>query len=211
MTADPNDFDVSDTPTVKEAKKMTNAAEVPRAIWIPTDPTNYGPRPQPFNANGYDFLVTHGTSGREDPRNTAAMFQQPHHGASSHFIIGEPTPGEIIIVQCVPLRFAAYHAHAANARSIGIEHCIRQPGVLGQNDPGLPPSPALYAASAWLQAYLLHAAGLQPDRRTTIRGHAECDPATTHTGCPTLDGWIWDDFWPMLSNEFDAQLPPAVA
>jgi N-acetyl-anhydromuramyl-L-alanine amidase AmpD len=178
--------------------------EVPGAIVMLADPTNYRQRPEPMQTNGYVRLVSHGTSGREDPRNTATMFQQPNHGASSHFVIGEPSPGQIIIVQCVPLRFAAFHAHEANADSVGIEHCIRAPGTLGSNDPGLAPSTALYQASAQLQAYLLKAAGLEPDRSSTVRGHAEVDTHTTHTVCPVGDGWDWSVFMPMLLDAFAA-------
>src|SRR5690349_12694747 len=117
--------------------------EVPAASrMILADRSNYGSRPSTFR--GYDLVVIHCTDGHGVAENTAQMFAKPLGGgkhASAHFVIGQD--GEVI--QCVPLAYAAYHAHAANSHSIGVEHCARTPGELSKTDPGLPPSDALYA------------------------------------------------------------------
>lgn len=195
---------------------MTWTPEVPGAIVIPADPSRYRERPQGvIRGNGYGRIVTHGTSGHPDPRGTAGMWQKPASpgdGASSHFIIGEPQLGQIIVVQAVPLRFAAQHAHRdVNPDSVGVEHCIRAPKTLDPDDPGFPPSEALYDASAQLQAYLLKAGGYVIDRSLTIVGHAEVDQYTTHTACPIGDGWDWSVFVPKLQAAFDAiGGPPSV-
>jgi N-acetyl-anhydromuramyl-L-alanine amidase AmpD len=105
------------------------------------------------------------------------------------------------------LAFAAFHAHDANSRSIGIEHCARTPGELGKTDVGLPPSDGQYRASAKLVAYLLTAAGLQPTREY-VMGHHEIDPKTTHTGCPDSCGWDWSYYINLVRLEFEALVPP---
>lgn len=174
--------------------------EVPGAIAVPADSTNYGARPRPILKNGYRRIVIHCTSGRADPMGPASMWQQPHAGSSAHFVVGQ----DGTVVQCVELCFAAYHAHSANADSIGVEHCARAAGTLSAADPGLPPSDACYRSSAKLVAYLLVAAGVQPDRSTTVLGHAEADPQTTHTLCPVGDGWNWETYWPLLIQEYIA-------
>lgn len=174
-------------------------AEVPGAEMVLACATNYRPRPQGviLTKGGYDLVVIHITSGHADPYGTASMWQKPDHGSSAHFVIGQS--GKIL--QCVPLRFAAQHAHAANARSVGVEHCAREPREFGPTDPGLPPSPELYEASAKLVAYLCKAAGLPPTR-DTIKGHAEADPQTTHTGCPDSAPWIWSYYMQLVDDEW---------
>ena len=177
--------------------------EIPAASrMLLADRSNYGARPVIFR--GYDEIVIHCTDGHEKAQPVAEMWQEPHHGSSAHLVIGQD--GEVI--QCVPLAFAAYHAHAANAHSVGIEHCARTPGELYKSDPGLPPSDALYAASAKVVAYLLVAAGLPVDR-AHVKGHAEADPNTTHTRCPDGCGWDWDKYMVLVQAEFDKLVPPA--
>lgn len=180
--------------------------EVPVASrMILADRSNYGLRPATFH--GYSEVVIHCTDGHEKAEPVAQMFAKPLAGgkhAAAHFVTGQD--GEVI--QCVPLAFAAYHAHAANAYSVGVEHCARTPGELGKNDPGLPPSDALYAASARLVAYLLVAAHLPCDR-DHVKGHAEADPSTTHTRCPDGCGWDWDRYMSMVKVEYDKLSPPA--
>ena len=164
-------------------------AEVPGCLWMPAHPQNYHLRPQPQLRDGYRLLVEHITSGHGKAEDVAIMWQRPALDPThtcAHFVIGQ----DGTCIQCVPLRFAAQHAHAANAYSVGIEHCCREPGELGPSDLGLPPSDALYLASARLNAYLLVAGGLQPTRQY-VQGHAQADPQTTHTGCPDS---VWD--WP---------------
>lgn len=130
-----------------------------------------------------DKLVLHVTDGGPDAMKTARYFAGGAEGkhASAHFVVGNNN-GDVI--QCVKLEDVAYHAHFANLDSIGIEHCARTPGELGQADAGLPMTDAQYAASARLVSWLCQRYGLPRDR-SVILGHAEADPATTHTDCPT--------------------------
>jgi hypothetical protein len=60
---------------------------------------------------------------------------------------------------------------------------------------------AQYQASARLTAWLLVAAGLPPDR-DHVKGHAEADPATTHTKCPEGCGWDWSYFMSLVKDEY---------
>jgi hypothetical protein len=173
-------------------------AEVPGVIAVWADPANYRPRPPNAPPGGYDRVIIHITSGRADPYGPARMWQKPLSPATSaHFVTGQNG----VRLQCVPLRFAALHAHAQNGRSVGVEHCVREPGAFGPSDPGMPPTPALYRASAELVAYLLKAAGLAPLRGITILGHAESDPATTHTGCPNDGPWDWPRYMALVGAE----------
>ena len=155
------------------------AAEYPSALWMPADKTNF----YPAGRSTYRYVIVHATDGHGDPKAVAEMWQQAHHGSSAHFVVGQL--GEVI--QAVGLDAVAYHAHSANRSSVGIEHCCRTPGELGPHDLGLKPSPVQLAASAKLIAWLCQRAGL-PVTRETVRGHAECDIVTTHTGCPTSAG-----------------------
>lgn len=170
-------------------------AEVPmaRAAWA--HPSNY----RAAARQSYRRVVIHVTDGHGDALPVAQMWQQPHHGSSAHFIVGQA--GETL--QAVRLRDVAWHAHDANGDSVGVEHCARTPRELGPTDPGLPPSDALYAASARLVAHLLKAAGLPATRGVTVVGHREADPKTTHDDCP--DGaWDWGRYMALLESEMAA-------
>lgn len=147
----------------------------PSAVWIPAHASNY----RRAGRTGYSKIVIHCTDGRPDPRAVAQMWQTAGHGSSAHFVVG--VGGQII--QAVSLADVAWHAHAANETSVGIEHCCRSPGELGPSDPGLPPTPEQLAASARLVRWLCSNGGFQPSRLTIV-GHAECDPKTTHKDCP---------------------------
>lgn len=189
---------------------MFPIAEVPGVIAMWSDPSNYGLRPQAQAGGTYRLVVVHITSGRPVAQNTASMWQQPNKKSSAHFVIGQ----DATIVQCVPLKFAAWHAHQANAYSVGVEHCAREPNEpsFPAGDPGLPLSPEQRQKSAWLVAYLLKAAGLPVDRQH-VMGHNEADPATTHTLCPTgvAGGWDWPSYMTMVQAAYD-QIgePPAL-
>lgn len=183
-------------------------AEVPDCLWIPAHRSNYGLRP--LCVVGYEIVVIHINSGHGKAEDTAAMWQKPHHGSSAHLCVGQ----DGTLVQAVPLRFAAFHAHSpTNGRSVGIEHCCREPNEpsFPPGDPGLPPSDALYAKSAWLVAYLLKAAGKPVVFRETIDGHNHVDPKTTHTGCPDAAPWDWDRYLAMVQTAYDQiASPPAL-
>jgi N-acetyl-anhydromuramyl-L-alanine amidase AmpD len=172
------------------------AAEIPGALWVPAYPGNYRVgRPDPWN-----LIVIHCTDGHGPARGTAEMFAgKLAHPASAHVIVGEL--GEAI--QCVALGDTAFHAHSANARAVGIEHGARTPHELGPNDPGLRPSDALYGTSSRIVAWLLKQRGLTPSR-DVIKGHAEADPTTTHSKCPTGCGWDWDRYMALVAAAFSA-------
>lgn len=159
-------------------------AEYPGAIWVPAHSSNFrAGRTMPVS-----LIVLHCTDGHADPRGTAAMWQGPHHGSSGHFVIGQ----DGTVLQTVHLGDVAWHAHIANARSIGIEHCARSPFEWDANDPGMPPTEVQRAASAKLVAWLCTRFAL-PRSRTSIVGHAEADPATTHADCPEGSGLALQD------------------
>lgn len=191
--------------------KQGDIAEVPFATWVPADPSNYHPRSQVQIAKGvYDLIVVHITSGRPKAMNVAEMWQKPappgHQGTSAHFVVDHDDGS---ILQAVPLRFAANHAHRQNDRSIGIEHCAREPNEPGYmkamgltSDPGLPPSDVQLQQSARLVAWLLKAAGKTPIRGVTIAGHAECDDETTHTLCPDGAPWPWERYMDLVQQAF---------
>lgn len=176
--------------------------EVPGTFWFPADLSNYRQRPQ-AQPHPYEIIIIHITSGHPSPYGTASMFAKPQRPPrSAHFVVGRDP---LTILQCVPLRFAAQHAHKLNSYSVAIEHCAREPKELNPNDPGLFPTPEQYLLSAKLSAYLLKAAGLPVIKGITIEGHAKADTRTTHTNCPDAV-WDWDYYLPLVKSEY-AKLP----
>lgn len=144
-----------------------------------------------------DRIVIHITAGQADYQRTVKYFQDPTRSGqpvkvSAHYVVGRG--GEV--VQMVRHNDIAYHACTANRRSIGIEHCARPPRTFSSSDPGMMPTQAQYESSARLVRYLCALYGLPMDR-THIVGHAEADPDTTHTSCPT-GAWDWDAFMDVL-------------
>lgn len=151
----------------------------PSAVQMPASPTNF----RRAGRRTYTHVVIHCTDGRADPRATASMWASPGHGSSAHLVVGQ----DATVVQCVRLDDIAWHAHAANGTSVGIEHCARSPGELSKDDPGMPPTQAQLQASARLVVWLCRNAGL-PITRDVVKGHAEIDPQTTHLDCPVRAG-----------------------
>jgi N-acetyl-anhydromuramyl-L-alanine amidase AmpD len=143
------------------------------------------------------MVVIHCTDGHEHAQPVAEMWQEPRHGSSAHFVIGQ----DGTVIQSVSIFDTAWHAHSANGSAVGIEHCARTPKELGHSDPGLPPSDALYDASAKLVAWLCSSLGIMPSR-VAIMGHAEADHTTTHTECPNGCGWDWPRYMQMVANEY---------
>jgi N-acetyl-anhydromuramyl-L-alanine amidase AmpD len=171
----------------------------PGALQVPADPSNFLHLDPPRST--FSLIVIHCTDGGPKAENTAAMFATPKEhrdppiSSSAHFVVGQ----DGLVIQCVDLGDVAYHAHEANRRSVGIEHCARTPSELRRDDPGLPPSDALYRESARLVAWLCRAAGLPVDR-DHILGHAEADPATSHRACPLGCGWSWDKYMLLVAS-----------
>ena len=115
------------------------------------------------------LIVIHITDGHASVDGTLEMFQQSGHKASAHYIVGQD--GEV--VQVVPDRDIAFHAHALNKTSIGIEHAARSPKEWGRNDPGLPVSEAQLAAVGGAGALVVpaaRAAGRSRPRPRPLRG-----------------------------------------
>jgi N-acetyl-anhydromuramyl-L-alanine amidase AmpD len=156
----------------------------------------------PKAARKIDMIVIHITDGREKIAGPISWFQNPAAKVSSHYIVGQD--GEV--VQMVAHADVAYHANSANGHSIGIEHVARTPGELRKDDPGLAPTQAQYAASAALVTWLCAQFGLPVDR-DHIKGHAEADLKTTHSGCPD-SVWDWTTYMAMVTA---AQSLPATA
>ena len=170
--------------------------DYPFATSIPADSSNY----HTAERQSYTLVILHVTDGHGDPIATAKMWQEPHHGSSAHFVVGQ----DGTVVQAVALKDIAWHAHKASYLSVGVEHCARTPGELSKDDPGLPVSDQQYAASSKLVAWLLKAAGLPCDRKH-VMGHAEADPETTHDKCPTgAPGWDWTRWMTAIQAEYDA-------
>lgn len=169
-------------------------AEYPGAKWVPAHPSNYrkAGRAKPHR------IVCHITDGHADALPVAEMWQQPNHHSSGHFVVGQ----DATVIQSVAIGDVAWHAHEANVDSVGIEHCARTPREWSKSDPGLPPSDALYRASARLVAWLCHQYGIMPSR-VVIVGHAEADHTTTHSLCPT-GNWDWAHYMVMVAVEYEA-------
>lgn len=174
-------------------------ADYPAAKWMPADPSNYHRR----RLQRANLIVIHCTDGHASAEKVGEMWQQPSHASTAHFCVGQ----DGTVVQAVGIDDTAWHAHAANAYSVGVEHSARTPREWGAADAGLPPSDALYAASARLVAWLCVRLGLQPSR-VAIVGHSEADKATTHTKCPMGCGWNWQLYMTLVAGEY-AKLRPA--
>jgi N-acetyl-anhydromuramyl-L-alanine amidase AmpD len=100
-------------------------------------------------------------------------FKDPASSLSAHYVIG----ADGRIAQLVSEDDTAYHAgvFSVNQRSIGIEH---------EAGPAMPPTDALYAASAWLHGEIAARHGLSLEVGATVLPHRSIVP----TECPgTLD------------------------
>ena len=155
-----------------------------------------------------DRIVIHITSAPQSPY-IGSHFARADANSSAHYMVDQNGA----IIQFVREQDKAWHAGTANRRSIGIEHvAIEQGGAryqrangTWQTFPYTPPTDAELTASAQLVAHLCSKYGLSPDR-TTIVGHREADPSTTHSSCP--DGaWDWTDYMTRVAAAY-AVLPP---
>ena len=161
----------------------------PASRFAPADPHNYR---HPANPRTIDEIVIHITDGGSSIDGTIAWFQNPQARVSAHYVVGQ----DGTIVQMVKHEDIAYHAHSANSHSIGIEHVARSPAA--RHDAGMYPTPDQYCASAMLVRCLCNRFGIPMDRQH-ILGHAEADPATTHTACPNAV-WDWDYYMSIVTS-----------
>ncbi|MDQ1288336.1 MAG: hypothetical protein QG622_1901, partial [Actinomycetota bacterium] len=154
-----------------------------------------------------DRIVIHITDA-PTTSSTVSHFTRADADSSAHYLVGQD--GEVI--QFVSEDDTAWHARGVNRRSIGIEHvAVKQGGVTygGTTFGYLPPTDLEYEESAALVAHLCEKYGLTPDR-TTIIGHREADPSSTHTSCP--DGaWDWDHFLRLVTTGVCSPQPAAQA
>jgi N-acetyl-anhydromuramyl-L-alanine amidase AmpD len=123
------------------------------------------------DGNGVELIVDHWTVVMFD--GAIRRFLNPASILSAHYVIG--SDGRI--AQLVSEDDTAYHAgvFSVNQRSIGIEH---------EAGPAMPPSDALYAASARLHADIAARHGLALQVGATVLPHHAIVP----TECPgTLD------------------------
>lgn len=197
--------DDSASPPVAQASALAlTTADYSRVSRIAPSPAFTAGR----NGTTIDRIVIHITDA-PTTSSTVNTFTAAGAQASAHYLVGQD--GEI--VQFVNEADTAWHAKGANRRSIGIEHvaikqggaCYPKPGGGQQCYPYTPPTDTQYCESAALVTYLCDKYGLTPDR-TTIIGHREADPNTSHGSCP--DGaWDWDHFMNLVSNRFCAPQP----
>lgn len=159
-------------------------ARLPVDLWKPAHPSRW-------RIGGTDRViragVMHGTSGQPSARVTAERWTLPpkpgEPATCATFVVG--TDG--FAVQCVRLANVAFHAHSANGWSYGMEFCARAPGTFHPDDPGVIPTLVQLQKGASIIAWVHRRIGIPIDR-STILGHAEADPDTTHTLCPWGDG-----------------------
>ena len=197
-----------------EGPAYTEVAPVPtaqaRGLSAPTpdypNAARFAPSPA-FTAGrsgqSIDRIVIHITDA-PTTSSTVNHFTAAGAQASSHYLVGQD--GEI--VQFVAEADTAWHARGVNSRSVGIEHvAIKRGGVdyprangTMQHFDAMAPSDTQYSESAALVTYLCDKYGLTPDR-STIVGHREADPRTSHASCP--DGnWNWDHYMDLVTNRY---------
>jgi N-acetyl-anhydromuramyl-L-alanine amidase AmpD len=199
-------------PTYSEAASYSARAlsgptpDYPRAARFVASPAFNAAR----SGQTVDRIVIHITDA-PTTSSTVNHFTAPGAQASAHYLVGQD--GEV--VQFVAETDTAWHAKGVNSRSVGIEHvAIKKGGVdyprangTKQHFDHLPPTDTQYCESAALVSYLCEKYGLTPDR-TTIIGHREADPRTSHTSCP--DGaWNWDHFMDLVINRYCVAQPAA--
>ena len=190
-------------PAAASALDLT-AADYPRTARIVPSPAFTSGRA----GTAIDRIVIHITDA-PTTSSTVNTFSNAGAQASAHYLVGQD--GEI--VQFVSEADTAWHARGANRRSVGIEHVAikaggadypRRDGSIQHFD-ALPPTDTQYCESAALVSYLCQKYGLTADR-TTIIGHNEADPTTTHGACPT-GNWNWDHFMRLVTEQVCAPQP----
>jgi hypothetical protein len=139
------------------------------AAYAPTDPEdpsagygNYDTAERPDDVE-IDSIVLHDTEVAY--QTTISLFQDPAHGAASHYVI-RSSDGEV--TQMVPTKDMPWHAGSwdRNMRSIGIEH------EGWANEGGTWYTEAMYRSSAKLVRYLAEKYDIPLDREHVV-GHDE--------------------------------------
>ncbi|MFI9343885.1 N-acetylmuramoyl-L-alanine amidase [Streptomyces sp. NPDC052773] len=165
------------------------------ARWVAASSANFrwADRPDDY---AIDMVVVHVTQGSFD--SAVKVFQDPGHGAASHYIVGQDGR----IAQMIRELDVAYHAgnREYNERSIGIEHAgfVDRPQDL---------TDAMYAASARLTAGICRRYGIPVDREHII-GHVEV-PGTDHTD--PGPHWDWERYLGLVRRARSAAASPEPA
>jgi len=148
--------------------------------FVAAAPTNF--RVQ-AGARAIQRVVIHITDGGTTDSNVNMFAAKQPKAKSAHYVVGRN--GEI--VQMVRHNDVAFHAHTANADSIGIEHVATMKKM---------PTDEQYRKSAELVMWLCDEYGIPRDRQH-IQGHKESDPKTDHA-CP--GPWDWDQYMALVRD-----------
>ncbi|MEV8550886.1 N-acetylmuramoyl-L-alanine amidase [Streptomyces glaucescens] len=158
--------------------RVKGAVDYRGARWVAASPANFrwADRPDDYPI---EMVVVHVTQGSFD--SAVKVFQDPEHGAASHYIVGQDGR----VAQMIRELDVAYHAgnRDFNERSIGIEHA-------GFVDRPQDFTDAMYAASARLTAGICRRYDIPVDREHII-GHVEV-PGTDHTD--PGPHWDWERY-----------------
>jgi N-acetyl-anhydromuramyl-L-alanine amidase AmpD len=161
-----------------EKPRVDGAVDYRGARWVAASSANFrwADRPDDYEI---DMVVVHVTQGSFD--SAVKVFQDPEHGAASHYIVGQDGR----VAQMIRELDVAYHAgnRDYNERSIGIEHA-------GFVDRPQDFTDAMYTASARLTAGICRRYDIPVDREHII-GHVEV-PGTDHTD--PGPHWDWDRY-----------------
>ena len=205
-STDPEDGEISGpvheidpTAPVQMASALAlTEAEYPDAIVMPSPAFTRGRAGQAL-----DRIVIHITSSRQSPY-LGSWFTRPDANSSAHYMVDQLG----VVRQFVSEADTSWHAgnRTANRRSIGIEHVAVEQGgaVYGETRlPYTPPTDIEYQTSAGLVAHLCRKYNLTPDR-TTIIGHSEANPTTTHSSCPN-GAWDWERYMALVTAAYAIQ------
>lgn len=162
-------------------QKPRPAGEVdhPGAAWVPAASANYRRASRPYDY-AIDRVVIHVAQATYEV--TLNVFQNPSHGASSHYVV-RSSDGRV--AQTVRELDVAFHAGNVeyNERSVGIEHegWVDRPEYF---------TDALYRSSARLTAGICDRYKIPKDREHIVPHSAV--PGSDHTDPGPL--WDWDRY-----------------
>ncbi|MEU3249373.1 N-acetylmuramoyl-L-alanine amidase [Streptomyces sp. NPDC006997] len=178
-----------------EKSRVEGAVDYSGARWVAASPANWRRADRPDDY-AVDRVVVHVTQGSLD--SAVRVFQDPEHGAASHYIVGQDGH----VTQMIRELDVAFHAgnREYNERSVGIEHA-------GFVDRPQDFTDAMYAASARLTAGICRRYGIPVDREHVI-GHVEV-PGTDHTD--PGPHWDWDRYMRLVRRARTAPAPTSAA
>jgi N-acetyl-anhydromuramyl-L-alanine amidase AmpD len=150
--------------------------------WVAASEANWRRADRPDDY-GVDRVIIHVTQGSF--RSAVNAFQDPGHGAASHYVVGQD--GQV--AQMIRELDVAFHAgnRSYNEHSVGIEH-------EGFVDRPQDFTAAMYESSARLTASICGRYGIPLDREHIV-GHVEV-PGTDHTD--PGPHWDWDRYMKLV-------------